>query len=97
MLRLVASGEADVTKRLDAAVAAVEDLWRAKADEKTIEQLSTRIEQAYEQSHLLFTLARIPATATATALGEDRAIPVANGTFADTFTGYGVHLYRITY
>ncbi len=34
-------------------------------------------------------------SARATVLGEDRDVPVVNGVFQDSFSGYGVHLYRI--
>jgi hypothetical protein len=44
-----------------------------------------------------FSLQRIPAVATAEVLGEGRSIPVADGAFADDFSSYGVHLYRVTY
>jgi hypothetical protein len=33
--------------------------------------------------------------ASATVLDENRSIAVSNGSFSDTFTGYGVHLYKI--
>lgn len=33
---------------------------------------------------------------TVTVLGENRALPLANGTFSDRFAGYDVHIYRIT-
>lgn len=42
-----------------------------------------------------FVVAGLPAKAAATVLGEDREIAVVNGTFADDFQPYGVHLYRI--
>ena len=35
-------------------------------------------------------------TSTVTVLGENRTIPMINGTFTDSFGGYGVHLYQIT-
>jgi hypothetical protein len=38
---------------------------------------------------------RQPADGTVTVLGEDRTIPLTNGSFADAFPGYGVHLYRV--
>jgi hypothetical protein len=44
-----------------------------------------------------FTLSRIPATATAEVIGENRSIAVSNGVLRDTFQSYGVHLYKITY
>jgi hypothetical protein len=44
-----------------------------------------------------FTLARIPATASAEALGENRTLSVSNGVFSDSFGSYGVHLYKVTY
>jgi len=44
-----------------------------------------------------FQLQRFPAVAKADVLGENRSIAVANGTFQDDFTSYGVHLYRLTY
>jgi len=44
-----------------------------------------------------FQLKRFPAAAEAEVLGENRSIAVANGTFQDDFTPYGVHLYRLTY
>jgi hypothetical protein len=44
-----------------------------------------------------FTLARLPATATAEVLGESRTLPVTNGVLTDAFQAYGVHLYKITY
>ncbi|HVU49654.1 MAG TPA: hypothetical protein VHL80_03145 [Polyangia bacterium] len=48
-----------------------------------------------------FTLRALPATASIEAIGEGRAPPataVAGGvTFSDDFSGYGVHLYKITY
>ena len=34
-------------------------------------------------------------TGTVTALGENRTLPLVNGSFTDLFTGYGVHLYEI--
>jgi len=42
-----------------------------------------------------FSVKDVPAQATAEVLGEGRTIKVANGTFADTFAAYDVHLYRI--
>jgi hypothetical protein len=44
-----------------------------------------------------FTLARLPATATAEVIGESRTLPVSTGVFQDDFQGYGVHLYKVTY
>src|SRR5207244_2332209 len=44
-----------------------------------------------------FTLARIPATASAEVLGEGRTLSVTNGVFSDSFGSYGVHLYKVTY
>lgn len=44
-----------------------------------------------------FQLHRLPPAAQADVLGENRSIAVANGTFQDDFTSYGVHLYRLTY
>jgi hypothetical protein len=44
-----------------------------------------------------FQLHRLPPAAQADVLGENRSIAVANGTFQDDFTPYGVHLYRLTY
>ena len=44
-----------------------------------------------------FTLARLPATATAEVLGESRTLPVTGGVLTDDFQAYGVHLYKITY
>jgi hypothetical protein len=44
-----------------------------------------------------FTLARIPASASAEVIGEGRTIPVTNGVFGDSFGSYGVHLYKVTY
>jgi hypothetical protein len=44
-----------------------------------------------------FTLSRIPATATAEVIGENRSIAVSNGVLRDNFQSYGVHLYKITY
>jgi hypothetical protein len=44
-----------------------------------------------------FTLARLPATASAEVLGESRTLPVTGGVLTDSFTSYGVHLYKITY
>ncbi|HVU51893.1 MAG TPA: hypothetical protein VHL80_14450, partial [Polyangia bacterium] len=44
-----------------------------------------------------FTLARLPATATAEVLGESRTLPVKDGVFADDFQSYAVHLYKLTY
>ena len=44
-----------------------------------------------------FQLHRFPPAAQAEVLGENRSIAVANGTFQDDFTSYGVHLYRLTY
>ena len=43
-----------------------------------------------------FRVRGLPAEATARVLGEDRAIAVRDGQFADDFPAYGVHLYRIT-
>ena len=34
-------------------------------------------------------------TGTVTVLGENRTIPLVDGSFTDTFAGYGVHLYQI--
>jgi hypothetical protein len=34
-------------------------------------------------------------TGTVTVLGENRTIPIINGSFTDTFSGHGVHLYEI--
>jgi hypothetical protein len=42
-----------------------------------------------------FTVAGLPAKASAEVLGEGRTLDVAGGTFEDAFEGYGVHLYRI--
>jgi hypothetical protein len=44
-----------------------------------------------------FQLHRFPPAAKADVLGENRSIAVADGTFQDDFTSYGVHLYRLTY
>jgi hypothetical protein len=44
-----------------------------------------------------FTLARIPATANAEAVGEGRNLAVTNGVFSDSFGSYGVHIYKVTY
>jgi hypothetical protein len=44
-----------------------------------------------------FTLARLPATASAEVLGESRTLPVTNGVLTDAFASYGVHLYKLTY
>ncbi|MGH2887831.1 MAG: hypothetical protein ACRDPA_34900 [Solirubrobacteraceae bacterium] len=35
-------------------------------------------------------------TGTVTVLGENRTLPMINGTFTDLFSGYGVHLYRVS-
>lgn len=64
-LRLQAIGTHDVAKRLDAAGSLLDGFWRAKTNETTLDQLTLRIEQAYEQSHLLFALAKIPKNAEA--------------------------------
>ncbi|MDB5051933.1 MAG: putative glycosyl hydrolase [Fibrobacteres bacterium] len=37
----------------------------------------------------------VPEGVEAVVLGEDRSIPLAGGKFSDTFSDYGVHLYRI--
>jgi len=42
-----------------------------------------------------FTVKGAPAGATAEVLGENRSIPLAGGAFADGFTDYEVHVYRI--
>ena len=42
-----------------------------------------------------FSISELPAKATAEVLGENRAIEVQDGAFADDFEPYGVHLYRI--
>jgi hypothetical protein len=42
-----------------------------------------------------FTIAGQSAKDSAEVLDENRAVPVAGGTFSDRFAGYGVHLYRI--
>ena len=48
-----------------------------------------------------FTLRALPAAARVEVLGEGRTLPVmaavSGAAFGDDFTGYGVHLYRITY
>ena len=53
------------------------------------------VEMRGTPSRASFTLRDFPPGATAEVLGEGRSIPVLNGEFADDFTGYGVHLYRI--
>lgn len=45
---------------LVAAAQAADDVWRAEASDRTVSQFTERLEQAYEQAHLLFRLARIP-------------------------------------
>jgi hypothetical protein len=40
-------------------------------------------------------LTRIPASATATVLGENRQITISGSAFSDDFSGWGVHLYEI--
>jgi hypothetical protein len=42
-----------------------------------------------------FTLKDFPSKAIAEVIGENRTIPVRNGTFEDDFAAYDVHLYRI--
>jgi hypothetical protein len=42
-----------------------------------------------------FTLARLPARASAEVIGENRALPVRDGKFTDALPPYGVRLYRI--
>jgi len=42
-----------------------------------------------------FTLSGMTGNATAEVLGEGRTVAVTAGAFSDTFTGYGVHLYKI--
>lgn len=42
-----------------------------------------------------FVVPGLAGKAVATVLGEDREIPVVNGSFQDDFKPYGVHLYRI--
>lgn len=42
-----------------------------------------------------FKLAGVPEGAKVTVLGEDRTIPLAAGTFTDSFTPYAVHLYQV--
>ncbi|MBI4605851.1 MAG: hypothetical protein HY721_28120 [Planctomycetes bacterium] len=42
-----------------------------------------------------FDVKGLPAKAEAEVLGEERRIPVAEGTFEDAFEPYGVHLYRV--
>ena len=42
-----------------------------------------------------FKVRGLPAEATARVIGEDREVVVRNGQFADRFSAYGVHLYRI--
>ncbi len=44
-----------------------------------------------------YTLRDFPVTASAEVLGEARSIPVDHGVFEDSYSQYGVHLYRITY
>jgi hypothetical protein len=48
-------------------------------------------------THATFTLARLPATASAEVLGESRTLPVTNGVLEDDFSTYAVHLYKLTY
>lgn len=45
---------------LNAAAQTADDVWCAEKGEQTLLQLTDRIEQAYEQAHLLFRLAKIP-------------------------------------
>jgi hypothetical protein len=66
------------------------------------------VEKNYGGSKYLFSAARansstvgtftVPgnAAATVTVLGENREIAMANGQFHDSFTGYQVHLYKIS-
>jgi len=49
----------------------------------------------HEETTATFRVAGLGPEAAAEVLGEGRTIRVANGRFADTFRGYGVHLYRI--
>ncbi len=42
-----------------------------------------------------FTLSGLTGTQSAEVLGESRSVTVTAGAFSDTFTGYGVHLYKI--
>jgi hypothetical protein len=44
-----------------------------------------------------FTLARMPATGHTEVVGEGRTLDVINGVFSDSFTGYGVHIYKVTF
>ncbi len=46
-------------------------------------------------SRASFSLSKNSLSATAEVIGEERAIPVRNGRFADDFKPYDVHLYRI--
>ncbi|MBN2450609.1 MAG: hypothetical protein JXR77_09480, partial [Lentisphaeria bacterium] len=48
-----------------------------------------------EPAQATFRVAGLPPRAKAVVLGEEREIPVADGSFTDAFEGYGVHLYRI--
>ena len=43
-----------------------------------------------------FTLNDPPKAATATVLGEQRQVPVHDGTFEDTFAPYDVHIYKLS-
>jgi hypothetical protein len=42
-----------------------------------------------------FTLVGGPRSASVEVLGEDRVLPLRGGQFADSFTAYAVHLYRV--
>ena len=43
----------------------------------------------------VFAVQGLPETATAEVLGEERSIPVKNGSFADDFGEYDIHIYKI--
>lgn len=49
-----------------------------------------------KQTRGSFTVGDLPPGSMAHVLGEDRALTIVNGRFADDFPAYGVHLYRIT-
>jgi hypothetical protein len=64
-----------------------------KRHEGAVYLFSVRMEETPARG--TFRLEGLASTATAQVLGENRQVAVTNGTFADDFAGYGVHLYRI--
>jgi hypothetical protein len=71
--------------------ATVEALAKVSGDDVYVFAVSTRDRGAATA----FTIAGLPARATAEVLGENRRIDVRDGGFEDAFKPYAVHLYRI--